>query len=249
MNTNSIHSTGQSSGLPSANHLCLDSLEADDLFCDAITSFSTSATGEETSTVNFGTLEISEHGGVMMVPDEFDLKARCQRHVSRINGKLKVQNVLAIHPFHDELDRSTDRSKPTERLTDLFSKIDPNRFGRVLIDSMSHYALLSHKLVNLGLVDVVIFTQDGNSAFLNDDEYRMFSETTDNFFGGTYREMCVRGVVRNLRRFSQTRFKAIREAVLHGADVGTVPWKTKKLSRLLKAWDQIFGVESSTLLN
>lgn len=146
------------------------------------------------------------------------LISACVEHANQnTSGVLKEENVVGIHPFFKQFGIPRDML-PNEILTleKVLKESSSMRFGKVLIDSYPDYALMSHFLVSMGLIDLVIFSVEGDGKFIHQADGEKFSGTRHNYAGGSYGYRCVSTAMRAIRRgIPDHRIVPIRDAIVY----------------------------------
>ena len=149
---------------------------------------------------------------------EVKLIEACETHASEnTTGELKAENIVAIHPFHHELRGrgSKTRVKQVQRLNDLILGVDLDRYGVVLVESYDHYALRTPELAEKDRVTSVFFTREAQGEVENPGRLRTLSGRRY-YFGGSYGNQCVRGVLRELRRYAErARLRPIKDGIYY----------------------------------
>ena len=115
-----------------------------------------------------------------------ELDELCEEHAQKATGEIRETNIIAIHPYHDELEFNKKTEPPADNLHNLLMGYDKTRFGLALIDSYDHYALKSHDLVDKDRVGIVIFTNSSEGIPLHPEQLLDFRKTVKNYYGGTY---------------------------------------------------------------
>lgn len=132
--------------------------------------------------------------------------------------------VMLVHPFYLHLSHmhyiETDEiRREAEAYLDAllaFLSLRSNRspFGVVALETPHHYAAATSILVEVGLIDQVIFTRYDSGLPLHPEELYLFKDN-ELFFGGGYNEYCFETAVSAMTaRKSSGRIHAIRELVI-----------------------------------
>lgn len=146
------------------------------------------------------------------------LISACLAHAhSNCSGVLKAENIVAIHTFFQQFGVDSARlPEQIKTLEKLLRESPRNRFGRVLFDSFPDYALMSHELVDLGLIDLVIFTIEGSGRPKNPEDATVFVGTRQNYAGGVFGYRCVSRAMGTIRRKApDQRIIPIKDAILY----------------------------------
>ena len=171
----------------------------------------------------------------------------CYDHADlNTSGKMGERNIVAMHPYYDELEsenaHGVKTAEPISRLENLLRNADRQRFGRVLVDSPTHYGMKSHELVDEGCIDKVIFSETYRGIPLDLNDARKFADTRMNFYGGAYGYRCV-NFMQLVIAINPLIVRPIKDAILY-----------KEFIRNLNSWREILyvhlvGIKSSVLLN
>lgn len=150
----------------------------------------------------------------------------CKEHAADKQKFEEGENVIMLtHPFHLHLRHmgyirsDNTRDEVDEYLNKLMGLLnsdrDKSKMGVVVLETVHNYASATSLLLERGLVDKVIFTEDGNGIFLDKNELAEFGDR-DVFFAGVYNDQCLGTSIRRMRRnMSSGDIWAIQELVLN----------------------------------
>lgn len=169
-------------------------------------------------------------------------KSYCEEHAMKNTpNRIRERNVIAVHPYFDEIHFGCTRDPIISRLENLMLKA--NGYGKILFETYEHYLENSSKLVDGGLIDKVIFTKKniGYSGWpVREYELEEFHKTKENFIGGCYGNGCVAQAFKALRNASfhlpKPKIKPIRDATLF------VKTKRKPTKEDIARWQKEFGL-------
>ena len=142
-----------------------------------------------------------------------EIISACEEHAreNTIN-KIGKHNVCAIHPYYLELELSDDLAeaygikkdlRPLQALERLLRNLDRSEYTSVLFDSYPHYTKRSHKLVDEGVIDKVIFTRHNLGVPVDNGSMQDFRDSEVNYVGGAIAYQCLSVVVKEIRKYAQ----------------------------------------------
>lgn len=146
-------------------------------------------------------------------PDK-TLFENCKRHADDYEKPIESDTLFTlVHPFYmhlcnmrrvEEYSLQEDADRYLDRLKSFLSKLEkiPSRsdsLGVVLFDTAHHYAAVTSRLVEEGLVDKVIFTEFGVGNPKDLNELQLLKDKTIYVAGG-YNNKCLLGAIYDLSR-------------------------------------------------
>lgn len=132
--------------------------------------------------------------------EELSLLKDCREHASAFSRRVESGNIIAfVHPIYlylSHMDQLDDRMKgeADEYFCNLMkimkAGIPKDKAGRVLIETVHHYAAATSLLMEEGYLDAVIFT-GYDCGIIDDAEEARGFHGKNFFFGGGYNQRCL----------------------------------------------------------
>lgn len=165
------------------------------------------------------------------------LLERAREHAKKHQKKKDWKNtIMLVHPFflhltHMDLIKGEDAINDAKTyLSKLVSLLNLDRHdsevGIVVLESASHYAAATSLLLESGLCDRVIFSEEGFGRALNPGELKPY-ESDQIFFGGGYDKMCLSAAIAQMHKLNLSKpLRAMGDLVL------SHPWASNRLTPL-----------------
>jgi hypothetical protein len=150
----------------------------------------------------------------------------CMEHAAKhAKGSVGKDNIVAVHLYHDEFSfRDYDISehgkyvsrKQVGILENIIRHVNGGKVSKVLFDDFALYGAMTHKLVEEGFVDKVIFTEESCGKPLDVSDLSGFRGSRKTYIGGTYGTMCVRTAAGEIKKYAPPlSVRPIRDAIVH----------------------------------
>ena len=167
------------------------------------------------------TSDLPNRNGYRVPGDHEGFEKLCIGHVQLHQGSVTSSRVMVlVHPFyqfsgHMRGVRGREHYQAAiaylKRLTSFLKSRPPqNVMGVVALESMPHYAAVTSRLLEEGMVDRVIFTRDNYGFAHSPQELRVFGGKTL-FYGGLFNGVCVSEAIFELEHRTEELFSGERE--------------------------------------
>lgn len=139
------------------------------------------------------------------VYSEFDssLLEDCLEHSLKYSKNIKGNKIIGlVHPFYtglSEMDCLNPFMKITYKkyINNLKKLFDKKNKEIVIFDTIHHYAAITSRLLEEGIVDKVIITENDRGNLMNKKEGKIFNNKTI-FLGGGYSGRCLTSCARDI---------------------------------------------------
>jgi hypothetical protein len=158
-----------------------------------------------------------------------ELLELCKEHAMKHQKTSSSEEVIMLtHPFYTHLShmdciKSKDVRRECKKYLDnllgfLNLNQTKNKIGVVALETIHHYAAATSLLLEMGLINRVVFTEYDLGHPLNKNELRDFKKK-EVFFGGGYNGRCLKNSIMDLRGYvNPQKIWAIKELVLNPPD-------------------------------
>ncbi len=164
------------------------------------------------------------------MPDK-QLYKICREHAENYRQEKDTEStVMLTHPFylhlsHEDLINKYVLGKEADEYLENLMELVENNDNIVVLDTIHHYAAATSLLVENGIIDRVIFTENDDGKPHKMSELKDYSDKQI-YFGGCYNEDCLNEAIRNMKEVkldyggSFEDIMAIKELVLNHPNIG-----------------------------
>ncbi len=165
----------------------------------------------------------------------------CQEHVKENKRPIEADIVIILgHPLYlllTHMDRvktpliRKEVDEYTNKLFTLLGKTPPHdRVGLVILETLHHYAAATSLLLELGLIDKVIFTLYDEGIPLDSSELEEFNDKVI-FVGGNYNKRCLEYSIKEIKKIvnSEEQIWAIYDLILNAPKKNSKTLKPKRI--------------------